>query len=146
MVRALKAFFPAVLLAYLLASVLATQSNLGNLQMLGMDVGLADRAGATFHDIIGMASSFLLLILVAIVLGLPVAAGLTRLAPSQRAFFYALAGFTAIVALHLIMKAVLGISGIAATRTTAGLIGQGAAGAIGGLCFHWLSRTRPHVL
>jgi hypothetical protein len=111
-----------------------------------MDVGLADRAGATFHDIIGMASSYLLLILVAFVLGLPVAAGLTRLVPSQRAFFYALAGFTAIVALHLIMKAVLGISGIAATRTAAGLIGQGAAGAIGGLCFHWLSRTRPHVL
>ena len=41
---------------------------------------------------------------------------------------------------------VLGISGIAATRTTAGLIGQGAAGAIGGLCFHWLSRSREHVI
>ena len=146
MVRALKAFFPAVLLAYLVASVFATQSNLGNLQMLGMDVGLADRAGATLHDLICMASSYLLLILVAFVLGLPVAAGLTRLLPSQRAFLYALAGFTAIVALHLIMKAALGVSGIAATRTTAGLIGQGAAGAIGGLCFHWLSRSRPHVL
>ena len=146
MVRALKAFFPAVLLAYLVASVFATQSNLGNLQMLGMDVGLADRAGATLHDLIGMASSYLLLILVAFVLGLPVAAGLTRLLPSQRAFLYALAGFIAIVALHLIMKAALGVSGIAATRTTAGLIGQGAAGAIGGLCFHWLSRSRPHVL
>jgi hypothetical protein len=146
MVRALKAFFPAVLLAYVLASVLATQSNLGHLQMLGMEVGLADRADATFHDIIGMASSYLLLILVAFVLGLPVAAGLARLMPGQRALLYALAGFTAIVVLHLIMKAVLGISGIAATRTTAGLIGQGAAGAIGGLCFHWLSRSRQDVL
>ena len=97
MVRALKAFFPAVLLAYVVASFLATQSNLGNLQMLGMDVGLGDRAGATFHDMIGMASSYLLLILVAFVLGLPVAAGLTRLMPGQRAFLYALAGFTAIV-------------------------------------------------
>ena len=142
MVRALKAFFPAVFLAYILASTLATQSNLGNLQMLGMDVGLGDRAGAIFHDLIGMASSYLLLIAVAVVLGFPVAAGLNRLMPGQRALLYALAGFTAIVALHLVMKAALGISGIAATRTTAGLVGQGAAGAIGGLCFHWLSRTR----
>ena len=142
MLRALKAFFPAVLLAYALASILATQSNLGNLQMLGMEVGPGVRAEATFHDLIGMASSYLLLILVAFVLGLPVAAGLTRLLPDQRALLYALAGFTAIVALHLIMKVVLGISGIAATRTTAGLIGQGAAGAVGGLCFHWLSRPR----
>lgn len=142
MVRALKAFFPAVFLAYILASTLATQSNLGNLQMLGMDVGLGDRAGAIFHDLIGMASSYLLLIAVAFVLGFPVAAGLNRLMPGQRALLYALAGFTAIVALHLVMKAALGISGIAATRTTAGLVGQGAAGAIGGLCFHWLSRTR----
>ena len=101
MVRALKAFFPAVLLAYLLASALATQSNLGNLQMLGMDVGLGDRAGATFHDIIAMASSYLLLIAVAFVLGLPVAAGLNRLMPGQRALLYALAGFASIVALHL---------------------------------------------
>jgi len=146
MVRVLKAFFPAVLLAYVLASMLATQSNLGNVEMLGMDVGLADRAGATFHDIIGMSSSYLLLILIAFVLGLPVAAGLTKLLPGQRAVLYALAGFTAIVALHVIMKAALGVSGIAATRTLAGLVAQGAAGAVGGLCFHWLSRTRQQAI
>jgi len=83
MVRVLKAFFPAVLLAYVLASMLATQSNLGNVEMLGMDVGLADRAGATFHDIIGMSSSSLLLMLIAFALALPVATGFTKLLPGQ---------------------------------------------------------------
>lgn len=146
MIRVLKAFFPTVLLTYVVASILVTQSNLGNLQMLGMEVGLADRAGATFHDIIGMSSSYLLLILVAFILALPVAAGLTRVLPGQRALLYALAGFAAIVALHVIMKTLLGVSGIAATRTLAGLMGQGIAGAIGGFCFHRLSRVREQVV
>jgi len=146
MIRVLKAFFPTVLLTYVVASILVTQSNLGNLQMLGMEVGLADRAGATFHDIIGMSSSYLLLILVAFILALPVAAGLARVLPGQRALLYALAGFTAIVALHVIMKTLLGVSGIAATRTLAGLMGQGIAGAIGGFCFHRLSRVRQQVV
>ncbi len=143
MVRALKAFVPAVLLAYVLASMLVTQSNLGNLQTLGMEVGFGDRVGTTVHDLVGMATSYLPLIFAAFVIGIPVAAGLARRMPRHPALLYALAGFTAVVALHLIMRAALGLTPVAATRTTAGLIGQGAAGAIGGLCFHWLSRPRP---
>lgn len=140
MIRALKAFFPAVLLAYVLGTVLATQLILGNVQELGLAVTLTDRAAATLHDIMGMASSYLLLILVAFILALPVAAALTRWMPGHRALLFALAGFVGLVALHLIMKALLGVTGVAATRTLAGLLGQGLAGAVGGLCFHWLSR------
>ena len=140
MVRVLRAFFPAVLIAYLLASVIFTQSILATVQSFGLEVTFAERLAATWHDIMGMASSYLLLMLVAFVLGLPVAAGLTRLLPGQRALLFTLAGFVAVVALHLIMKAVLGVSGIAVTRTLAGLIGQGVAGAIGGYCYHLLSR------
>lgn len=143
MVRVLRAFFPAVLIAYLLASVIFTQSILATVQSFGLDVTFAERLTATWHDIMGMASSYLLLMLVAFVLGLPVAAGLTRLLPGQRALLFALAGFVAVVALHLIMKAVLGVSGIAVTRSLAGLIGQGVAGAIGGYCYHLLSRPAP---
>jgi hypothetical protein len=140
MVRVLRAFFPAVLIAYLLASVLFTQTILATVQTFGLDVTLADRLAATWHDIMGMASSYLLLMLVAFILGLPVAAGLTRLLPGQRALLFALAGFVAVVALHVIMKSVLGVSGIAVTRTLMGLIGQGLAGAIGGYCYHRLSK------
>ena len=140
MIRVLKVFFAAVLLAYVLASTLATQSNLGNLQMLGMQVGFGDWAATTAHDLVGMASSYLPLIAGAFAIGLPVAAGLTRRLPRHRALLYALAGFTAVVALHLIMRAALGLTPVAATRTTAGLIGQGAAGALGGLGYHWLTR------
>jgi len=140
MLRVLKAFFPAVLLTYVLASLFSTQIILGNLQTLGVDVSTMVRLGTSFHDLVGLTSSYLVLILVAFVLGLPVAAGLTRLMPAHRLFLFVLAGFVAIVALHLIMKAVLGLSGIAATRTLFGLLSQGVAGAAGGYLYYRLSR------
>ncbi len=143
MLRVLKAFFPAVLLTYVLASIMSTQIILGNLQSMGVDVSAAVRISTTFHDLLGLASSYLLLILVAFVLGLPVAAGLTKLMPSQRLALFTLAGFVAIVALHLIMKAALGLSGIAATRTMFGLLAQGIAGAAGGYLYFHLSRFLP---
>ena len=143
MLRVLKAFFPAVLFTYVLASIFSTQIILGNIQAMGVDVSAMVRLSTTFHDLIGLTSSYLVLILVAFVLGMPVAAGLTKLMPSYRLTLFILAGFVAIVALHLIMKAVLGLSGIAATRTMAGLLAQGIAGAAGGYLYFRLSRTRP---
>ena|SRR6056297_1160255 len=142
MLRALKAFLPALLVTYVLASVAATQLVLSQVASMGIAVSLADRASASVHDVVGLATSYLPLIALALLLALPVAAGLSRLLPGHRALLYSLAGFVALVALHLIMKAVLGVSGIAATRTLPGLLSQGAAGVIGGLCFHLLMRPR----
>lgn len=116
---------------------------LATVQSFGLDVSFVDRLAATAHDVIGMTSSYLLLLLVAFVIALPVAAGTARWLPGQRALLFTLAGFLAVVALHLIMKSVLGVSGIAATRTLAGLIGQGLAGAAGGYVYHRLSRQVP---
>ncbi|MFN2328183.1 MAG: hypothetical protein ABR612_04650 [Chromatocurvus sp.] len=142
MLRALKAYIVAVFIAYLLASVAASQVILAQVTAMGVAVSLTDRLSASLHDLLGLASSYLVLIAVAFALAMPVAAGLHRLLPRQRALFYTLAGFLAIVALHLIMKAVLGVSGIAATRSLPGLLSQGAAGAAGGLCFHALTGRR----
>ena len=142
MLRLLKAFIPAVLLAYFLASVLVTQANLAAVQSMGLEVSTGVRLDTTVRDMVGMASSYLILILVSFTLALPVAAGLTRLLPDQRALLFTLAGFVAIVALHLIMKAALGLSGIAPTRTMVGLLSQGLAGAVGGYCYHVLSCAR----
>lgn len=140
MVRVVKAFLPAVIAAYLLASILFTQTILATVQSFGLEVSFAQRLAATWHDIVGMASSYLVLLMVAFLIALPAAAGLTRILPFRRALLFTLAGFVAVVAMHVIMKAVLGISGIAVTRTLAGLIGQGLAGALGGYVYHRLSR------
>ncbi len=138
--RVLKAFFFAVLLTYALASVMATLSVLGNLQSMGVDVSVAVALRTAFHDLVGLSSSYLVLILLALALGFPVAAGLSKIMPSYRLVLFVLAGFTAIVALHVIMKAVFGVSGIAAARTMSGLIVQGAAGAVGGYVYYHFSR------
>lgn len=140
MLHGVKAYIPAVLSAYLLASMAATQVILAEVASMGVAVPLADRVAATLHDLWGLTSSYLPLIAIAFVLALPVAAGLVRLLPQRRALLYPLAGFVALVALHLIMKAVLGVSGIAAARSLPGLLSQGAAGAVGGWCFHAITR------
>lgn len=142
MLQALKAYVLAVLLAYLFASVAATQLVLAQVAAMGVAVSLGDRLTASLHDLQGLILSYLLLIAVAFAVALPVAAGLHWQLQRQRALLYGLAGFIAIVALHTIMKAVLGVSGIAATRSLAGLLSQGVAGAFGGLCFHRLTRPR----
>jgi hypothetical protein len=139
MLHSLKAFIPAVILAYLVASVLVTQANLAAVQSMGLEVGAGVRLDTTLKDILGMASSYLILILVSFALAIPVAARLARFLPAQRTLLFTLAGFVAIVSLHLIMQAVLGVSGIAPTRTLAGLLSQGLAGVVGGFCYAHVS-------
>lgn len=141
MIRVLKAFFPAVILAYVLGCLLATQVVLGNLAAMGVEVSLATRLATSLHDLLGMASSYLLLILVAFLVAMPLAAGLVRVhaVPGARVFWFALAGFLALVALHLILRQVLGLWPVAATREWTGLLLQGLAGAGGGVLYSYLS-------
>jgi prepilin signal peptidase PulO-like enzyme (type II secretory pathway) len=135
-----KAFVPAVLVTYVLASIMVTQAALASVAALGLEIGLDIRLQTTLQDLLGMTASYLPLIAVAFALGLPVAARLSRPFAGSRALLFAVAGFTAIIALHVIMKTVLGISAIGATRTLPGLLGQGLAGAVGGLCYAALRR------
>ena len=65
-----------------------------------------------------------------------------RKKPHLRALGYVLAGFVAMIAMiamPVIMKLVLGLSGIAPTRTIVGLLAQGLAGGAGGYLFCRLS-------
>jgi hypothetical protein len=129
------AFAFAVLVAYLLGAVLATQVILGELRGMGMSVTLTDHLNAMVHDLRGLASSYLPLIVIAFAIGLSVAGLIGRRLPGWRHILYPLAGAGAIVALHLIVKAVLGLNGIAAVRPWYGLALQGLAGWLGGYAF-----------
>ncbi len=131
----------AALVAYLVASTLATQVILANVAALGPEVDFAVRLQATGHDLLGLAVSYLPLIALGFLLGLPIAAGLGKWLPAQRLWLYVSAGAVAIIAIHLLIKAVLGLSGIAATRGLLGLLSQGLAGACGGYLFY---RLRLH--
>ena len=124
MIKNLMAFVPAVLITFVLASIFSTQSNLAQVQGMGLDVDMATRLTTTGQDIIGMASSYLILISFAFVIALPVAGWLAKRMPGQRALLFTLAGFIAIAVLHLVMNNALGIHAIAATRTLTGLLAQ----------------------
>lgn len=135
MLRAFIALFPAVLGAYVLGSIFATQVILGEVASLAMPVTLRDRMHAIGHDLLGLLSTYLPLMLIAFAIAMPIAAGLSRYVPRIRFLVYGVAGALAIVALHIIMKAVLGLNGMAAVRELDGLALQGLAGWFGGYLF-----------
>ena len=139
MTRTLGSYIAAVIVAYCFGALFISQGNIAAVTGLGFDVTMSQRLGAIVHDVSGMTDIYLPLVVVSLLLGLPVAFAVVRKNPHLRMIGYVSAGFVALLAMHVIMKAVLGLSGIAPTRTLWGLLAQGVAGGIGGYLFCRLS-------
>jgi len=139
MTRTLGSYIAAVIVAYCFGALFISQGNIAAVTGLGFDVTMSQRLGAIVHDVSGMTDIYLPLVAVSLLLGLPVAFAVVRKNPHLRMIGYVSAGFVALLAMHVIMKAVLGLSGIAPTRTILGLLAQGVAGGIGGYLFCRLS-------
>jgi hypothetical protein len=139
MTRTLGSYIAAVIVAYCFGALFISQGNIAAVTGLGFDVTMSQRLGAIVHDVSGMTDIYLSLVAVSLLLGLPVAFAVVRKNPHLRMIGYVSAGFVALLAMHVIMKAVLGLSGIAPTRTLWGLLAQGVAGGIGGYLFCRLS-------
>lgn len=140
MLRVLRGYFPAVLLGYLVAVVIGTLSLMATVANFGLEVSAADRVAAIWHDLIGMAPTYLPLLAVAFAIAFVVSGLVLRWLSLPRTALYTLGGFVAVIALHLIMERALGLVGIAAARTATGLLGQAVAGAMAGACFAVLSQ------
>ena len=106
---------------------------------LGFDVGMGQRLDAAVHDMLNMTDIYLPLVATSLLLGFPVAYAIVRKRPHLRLIGYTMAGFVALIAIHVIIKAVVGISGVAPTRTLLGLLCQGIAGGVGGYLFYRLT-------
>jgi hypothetical protein len=139
MTRTLGSYIAAVIVAYCFGALFISQGNIAAVTGLGFDVTMSQRLGAIVHDVSGMTDIYLPLVAVSLLLGLPVAFAVVRKNPHLRMIGCVSAGFVALLAMHVIMKAVLGLSGIAPTRTLWGLLAQGVAGGIGGYLFCRLS-------
>ena len=142
MAKTLGSYVAAVLIAYIFGALFISQGNIAAVTSLGFDVSMAQRLDAMAHDITNMTDIYLPLVAISLLLGLPVAFAIVRKNPHLRTLGYVLAGFMALLAMHVIMKAVLGLSGIAPTRSLWGLLAQGIAGGIGGYLFCRLSTKR----
>jgi len=135
MLRVISAYLLAVLVTYVSAAVLATQSVMARLADMGVVVPLADRLKTTGLDLLGMAPMYVPIIAVAFLVALPVAALVGKFRPDWRWFGYPLAGGTAILVVHLALELAFSISPVAATRTALGLTGQALCGVLGGWVF-----------
>ena len=139
MIKTIYFFAGAVLAAYVLGAIFVSQGNIASVVALGFEVSGGQRLDAALHDIVNMTDIYLPLVSVSLLLGLPVAFAVIRKKPHLRMLGYVLAGFVAMIAMPVIMKMVLGLSGIAPTRTHVGLLAQGLAGGVGGYLFCRLS-------
>ena len=144
-VRNVFGFFAAVIAAYVLGAIFISQGNIASIIALDFDVSVAQRFEAALHDVTHMTNIYLPVIAVSYFVSMPVARFIIKYVPQQRAILYALAGAVGLVAIHLIMKMVLGLTGIAATRTVVGLLAQAIAGGLGGYLFHVISMKRTDV-
>lgn len=139
------AYSAAVLMAYLVGCLVISQSNIAAVTGMGFEITLSQRWQTAIHDIANMTNLYLPLIAVAYLIALPVTAGVIRVASAPRLLGYLVGGFVALVAIHVAIKLLLGMSGIAPTRTLVGLCLQGFAGAAGGYCFYKLTARAPEA-
>jgi hypothetical protein len=140
MLRTVRAWLVAVLVAYAVAAVATTQSVMANLVEMGVPIDLGDRLRTTGQDLLGMTSSYAPMIAVGFAIAFGVAALVLRKRPDWRWFGYPLAGGLAILVIHLALEAMLSITPIAAARTMLGLSIQIACGVLGGWVY---GRMRP---
>lgn len=146
MLRVLAAYLAAVLVTYAGAAIAHTQWVLASLADMNVPVAMADRLGATAHDLVGMASLYLPIIAAALAVAFPVAKLIARLLPRLSLLAYPLAGGAALLMVHVILYQTFAITPIASARTTAGLITQALCGVLGGWLFHTLRHPRPEPL
>jgi len=140
LVKRFGAWLLAVAIAYLLATVTATQSVVAALQAMGLAVPMPERLNMTLSDILGMANMFLPMVAFALLIAFMTAALLCRWLARWRLPLYALAGAVALVMIHLILHLAFGLTPIAIGRTAGGLGLQALAGAAGGVCYTLLVR------
>lgn len=135
MIKTLAAYSWAVLVAYILAVIFATQFVVASLIGMGVDVSWAQRLEMSFRDIVGMTSIFLPLVAIGFLIALGAAGILSRRNRSRRTVLFALAGAIAMIAIHMALKHTFDISLIAVARSLVGLFSQALAGAVGGYCY-----------
>ena len=141
MLRNIVGFLCAVTGAYLFAVLTYSQLNLNRLIELGAPIGSSQRLFALTHDVLSMASAYLPILAVALLVAFVLAAPVARRLPRFRSVGFAFAGAVSVYAVILLLLLLFGTHGITVTRTLPGLISQCMAGALGGYIFAALTRA-----
>lgn len=133
--RRIGSFVLAVAVTYLLAVISASQHVAASLEGMGAEVGFGTRLEMIVHDLGGMATSFLPMLVIGFVIAFGVAALLLKWLPRYRYLLYTLAGAVAMASIHLALHAAFDITPVAVARSTGGLLVQALCGAVGGYLY-----------
>jgi hypothetical protein len=142
----LAVYLAAVAVAYVLASVFATQSVVSSLAGMGLELSFGERLSMTVRDLGGMAGMFLPMVAFGLLIAFMTTALICRYKGQWRIPLYVLTGAVAVVCVHLALNAAFGVTPIAVARTPVGLLLQGLAGAAGGLTYLVLSRKQQSII
>ena len=139
-------YLTAVLLAYVLASVSATQHVVSRLSSMGIPLDPGERVFMSVQDLAGMAGMFLPLIAFGLLVAFLVTALLHYWLKRGQTALYVLAGATALIAIHVLLNLAFNITPVAIARSPGGLLIQGLCGAAAGYLYISLNRrlgSRP---
>ena len=104
-------------------------------------IPFADRISWVAHDIFGMILPYSALTSIALLVAFLIAGALARFS-GFRVIVFGVAGALALFALFTIMKSALGTVGVFGARGPAGLAAQMAVGAVAGVLFAGVTRSR----
>ncbi|GAB4175847.1 MAG: hypothetical protein Kow0020_11660 [Wenzhouxiangellaceae bacterium] len=120
--------------------------NLLALYRIGAPVTIADAFGTMLFDLAHFLPRYGLLITAALAVAWPVAAWLAGRCPRWRCLLYLLAGASAIAVMLVSMKCLLGLTPIAAARSTIGISALASTGALGGWLYcRWRKLSEASV-
>ena len=139
MTRLLTAYLCAVLSTYSMAAVLLSQFNLARISELGYTIALGQRWNTSVQDLISMLAGYLPLISLVLLIAFVFTSLLLLRFINRSAVVFILAGFVAILTIHLMINSIFGITAFAPTRSLFGLLAQGCAGGLGGYVFYRLN-------
>ena len=136
------AFMASVFMTYVLAVLCYTQLNLANLIEMGVSISPEVRFEAAIHDLLGMSEVYFPILVVFLLIAYGLAGFFAAVLKELRVLFFVMAGLLVPSAIDFLLtfswwglNIVQDTHPIAVTRTTAGLLSQSAACAIGSLLF-----------
>lgn len=135
-------FSIAWVVAFGLASILHTQTILAEYTALGIKIGFADRLATVYRDLVGLAPTYGIVILIGLLIAFIVAWLLQRKLSGRSVWWYGAAGGAAILAILMAMYPLMNITLLASARSTVGLLLQITAGICGGVLYGSLRDTQ----
>lgn len=141
MKRALLGWLLAILVAAAGGTLVQVHMNAEAISDLGAPVPFGERLGMLGHDLLNFMPAYAALVAAAFLIAWPVAGGLSRWKPGWRTVWFALAGFSALATMLILMQVALPITVLAPARSAAGAIALCLAGALAGLVH--VAWTRP---